>query len=128
MISGATNSNLYAEWLNHIESEEAKDAFAYIVGLASALRDHRCHPQQKGVVRDFRFYVGETQELPFAFIPNKSWLLFYFRAPAVRGGAYLPASVQEAFDSFVENSRGEWTVKLRCIADVKRLWRILEIT
>jgi hypothetical protein len=129
MIAGATNAALYAEWLGHIEAEETKDAFTFIVGLAAALMSYTCHPQHKGVVRDFRFFLSETQEMPFAFIPNKSWLLFYFRAPAVRSRAYSPSTLKDAFeDSFVENARGEWTVKLRCVSDVKRLWSILALS
>lgn len=127
MISGAVKAELYAEWLAHIEAEETKDAFGYIIGLAAALTKYTCHPQRKGVVRDFRFVDGRM-EIPFAFIPNKAWLLFYFRAPAVRSGAHSFSVLQAAFDSAAENTRGEWTVKLRSIPDVKRLWRLLELS
>lgn len=126
MIAGALNTNLYAEWLAHIEAEETKDAFSYIVGLAAGLTGYECHPQLKGVVRDFRFVNGQ-KEMTFALIPNKTWLLFYFRLPAVRAGRYSFSSLQAAFDSTSENPRGEWTVKLRSISDVQRLWRFLEL-
>ena len=70
--------------LSHIESDDARDAFHYLVGRAATLKCFVCHPQQKGVISDFRFIVLNRDEMPFAVSPNKRWLLFYFRAPAVR--------------------------------------------
>ena len=52
MIVGALNTKLYAEWLAHIEVDEAEDAFSYMVGLAAGLASYECHPQLEGVVRE----------------------------------------------------------------------------
>jgi hypothetical protein len=125
MLSDAKNASLIPTWLDHIESEQARDAFVYVVGQAAALVEYQCYAQQKGEVPDFRFLRGNEQ--PFAFIPNKQWILFYFRAPAVRSGMYKLSSLQQQFDSATENTRGEWTVKLRSISDAKRLWALLSI-
>jgi hypothetical protein len=114
-------------WLSRIEGEDAREAFHYVVGRAASLMSLTCHPQQKGVISDFRFIDTDRDEMPFAFIPNKHWLLFYFRAPAVRSAKYSLAAVAAAFDSAGENASGEWTIKLRSIADVRRLWQILSI-
>jgi hypothetical protein len=127
MIAEALNAELYARWLAHIEVDETKDAFSFIVGRAASTTGYACHPQLKGAVRDFRF-INEKNEQPFAFIPNKSWLLFYFRQPAVRSGLYSFGELQAAFDSANENGSGEWTVKLRSISDVRRLWGILKLS
>ncbi len=127
MLAGSIGDTLYPEWLAHIESEAARDAFHYLVGRAASLKSFVCHPQQKGVISDFRFITAIGDEMPFAVIPNKRWLLFYFRAPAVRSAKYSLPALAAAFDSASENSSGEWTVKLRSIADVKRLWEILSI-
>ena len=126
MLSAARNTELYPEWLQHIESEETKDAFRYLVGLAAGLTSLTCHPQFKGDVRDFRF-LNARDEQPFSFIPNKSWLLFYFRAPAVRSGMYSLGVLRAALESASENNSGEWSVRLRSIADVQRLWSILAV-
>ena len=126
MLSAARNTELYPEWLKHIESAETKDAFRYLVGLAAGLTSLTCHPQFKGDVRDFRF-LNAREEQPFSFIPNKSWLLFYFRAPAVRSGKYSPEVLRATFESANENSSGEWTVRLHSIADVQRLWNIVTV-
>jgi len=125
MLSGAKNSILVPVWLSYIESEQARDAFIYLVGLGAASPEFECHAQQKGEVRDFRFMTGREQ--PFAFIPNKHWLLFYFRSPAVRSGRYNLKELQQQFDSASENTRGEWTIKIRSISDVKRLWKFLGV-
>ncbi len=128
MLKDAHNSQLYADWLDYIASEDTKDAFRYIVGLASTLRDFNCYPQWKGRVRDFRFYLGNTMdEMPFAFIPNKTWLLFYFRRPAVDSGNYSWEELTRAFTSTAENNTGEWTVKLHDVNDVQRLFELLNL-
>ena len=127
MLKDAHNSQLYVEWLDYIDSEDTKDAFRYIVGLASALRDFRCHPQWKGKVRDFRFIENATNAMPFAFIPTKNWLLFYFRAPAIRSGKYSWEKLTRAFTTTAENNSGEWTVSLHDVNDVQRLFDLLNL-
>lgn len=126
MVAQTQNAELYAEWLAHIEATETQDAFCYLVGRAVVLRSLKCHPQHKGVVRDVRL-MDERNEQLFSFIPNKTWLLFYFRAPAVRSGKYSFNALSCAFDSAAENNSDEWTVKLRCIADVQRLFALLSL-
>ena len=126
MLADAKNASLYSEWLTHIKEPDVKDAFPYIVGASAALTAYRCYPQKKGEVRDFR-YITDNDEQPFAFILNHAWLLFYFRAPAIRSGRYSFTTVQGEFGSAKELEREEWTVQLRSIADVQRLWRLLSI-
>jgi len=130
MLKDAKNAELIAKFLDYIETEKTKDAFLYIVGLSAALTDFDCHPQPKGhngPVFDFRFYKKDSSEQPFAFIPNKRWLLFYFRTSAVGSGRYSLMTLRSQFDSVNENNSGEWTVELRCIYDVRRLWKVLAI-
>ena len=127
MLADAKNGSLYGKWLSQIDAAETRDAFHYLVGRAASLESLTCHPQLKGVVRDFRFIDASSDELPFALIPNKRWLLFYFRVPAVRSARYVFADVKASFDSASENTRGEWTIKLRSVDDVRRLWSLLAI-
>jgi len=127
VLSEAKNTELLPQWLEHIESEQTKDSFRYLVGLSATITEFRCHAELKGEVRDFRFF-NHSNEQCFAFIPNKHWLLFYFRLPAVRSGRYSLQVLQAAFDSASENNRGEWTVRLRSISDVQRLWHIVTKT
>jgi len=127
VLLDAKNADLLPQWLDQIETDQTRDAFRYLVGLAATLTEFECYAQLKGEVRDFRFFARGGHEQPFAFIPNRHWLLFYFRAPAVRSGKYSLQSLQAAFDSAIENNSGEWTVRLRSIPDVQRLWRLLSI-
>ncbi|MFO1114068.1 MAG: hypothetical protein U1E28_00165 [Beijerinckiaceae bacterium] len=126
MIADARNADLLAEWADSIENDGTKEAFLLLVGAASALRSMTCHPQFKGTIRDFRF-IDTNGEQPFSFITNKSSLLFYFRPPSVRSGAYAFDRLKAAFESASTNPKGEWTVRLESIDDVQRLRRYLEL-
>lgn len=126
MLADARNSNFYPDWLDYIESEEAKDAFRYLVGLAAGLRNYQCHPGLHGDYRDFRFFDQHAQ--PFAFGIAQRWLLFYFRLPAIRSGRYKFQDLETSFPSAKQVNSGEWTVKLRNIDDAHRLWKILQLT
>lgn len=124
MLTDTRNAELYADWLKAISHSQTQAAFQYIVGIAACLPGYQCQIQWKGEVRDFRFHdEGGAQE--FSFIVNNCWILFYFRPPAVRSGQYSCKDLKNLFDSFAENSAREWTVKLRSIADVDRLIRLL---
>ena len=124
MIAGAKNSKLYTEWLDYIGDDDAKDAFRYMIGVAAALKSYICHPQVKGVVRDFRF-IDRRNEQPFAFIVNQSSLLFYFRLPAVRSGEFSFEVLQAVFPSAAINRKGEWKVRIERIDDVQRLFQLM---
>jgi hypothetical protein len=60
-----------------------------------------------------------------SFVVNRSSLLFYFRKPAVQSRQWPKELVGDHFDSMHENASGEVTVRLRSIADVRRLWRLI---
>ena len=120
MLDGTKNAPLYAEWLDYIEDPAVKLAFLHLLGLAATSTRYSCHIQWKGDVRDFRFHDAGGEQ-PHSFITNQKWLLFYFRPPALRSGTYSRDAIAADFDSFEENSAGEWHVKLRSIADVERL-------
>lgn len=125
MLAEARNAALIPAWLQHIDSQSARAAFCYLVGLAAASADFSCYAQQKGAVRDFRFYLTNTHEMPYAFIPAKQWLLFYFRLPAVRSRHFDPQVLQSKFADAAPNSTGEWTIRLRTISDVERVWEYI---
>ena len=117
---------LYPEWLNYIKSESTKEAFIYIVGLASCLNNHSCHPDWHGNYRDFRFF-DLNGEQPFAFGLAQNWLLFYFRPPAIRSNRYKFETIAEVFKNANNKKSDEWTVKLYSIENVRQLWRLLRL-
>ncbi|MCI4431562.1 MAG: hypothetical protein JHC40_20635 [Burkholderiales bacterium] len=124
MLTEARNASHYREWVEHIAHNETKDAFRYLVGLAAEDPRYNCYPMRKGEVLDFRFEDAH-QEQPFSFITNKGSLLFCFRKPATQAGHWSKELLADHFDSVSENARGEVTVRLRSIADVQRLWRLI---
>ena len=120
MLDGMKNKLLCAECLDYIKDQDVKDAFVYFLGLCACVSGLNCHIEQKGVIKDFQIF-DDTGEQPHSFITNQKWLLFYFRPAAVRALLARRSEFESAFESFNENTAGEWTVKLRTIADVKRL-------
>ena len=126
MLSEAINADLYPQWLAQVESKETKDAFRYMVGAASSLKELTCHVQYKGEISDFRF-VDTSNQQPFSFIVNKRWLLFYFRAPSVRSGSYMLEELQQFLPTAEENARQEWKVRIHNIAEARALLNYLEL-
>jgi hypothetical protein len=120
VLARNTDFSLIANWCEFIVDENVLSAFLYLVGLSASIEKYTCEIRWKGKVRDFRYLTVDRQQ-PFSFITNTKWLLFYFRAPAVRSGRYSGADLSELFESFHENRAGEWTVKLRTIVDVNKL-------
>ena len=123
MLDGTKNAELYAEWHDFITDPDVKDAFLNFLGIAAASTRYKCHVQWKGAVRDFRFHDVASQEQPHSFIANQNWLLFYFRPPAVRSGQFDRAALESDFDSFRETPAGEWHLRIRSVADLRRLSR-----
>jgi hypothetical protein len=124
MLDGSHRPQLYCEWLGRVRDPEARNAFLFVVGLAACSTKFVCFPQQKGVIRDFRFVDDEKRQL-FSFLPTTRWLLFYFRRPAIRTGHYSMTELQSAFGSVGTNQAGEWTVKIANIEAAQRLWKII---
>jgi hypothetical protein len=127
MLADARNADAYPDWLDYIQSEETKDAFRYLVGLAAGLREFQCHPGLHGEYRDFRFF-DRHEEQPFAFGIAHNWLLFYFRPPAVRSGRYTFEGLAALFPTANQVQSEVWTIKLANIEDVRLLWKMLQLT
>ena len=126
MLANSLNPSLYNEWLEHVKAPDVKDAFVFLVGSAATMMELTCHAQFKGVIRDFRFLNTRNEQL-FSFIVNRKWLLFYFRPPSVRSGRYQFHDVQSRFPDSNENRRGEWTMRLRSVEDVRKLITYLKV-
>lgn len=120
MLEKNLDVGLFAEWSKSIKDDQVRSAFWYLIGMSACLSDYGCKIQWKGDVRDFRFHDSGGEQ-PFSFITNQQWLLFYFRPPAVRSQAYSKDEISAVFDSYSENKAGEWTVKIRSIADIDRI-------
>jgi len=121
----AKNSALLPEHARYIADRDVRDAFFYLVGLAASDPRFQCFGEVKGPIRDFRFIDAAGQQL-FSFIVNRESLLFYLRPPAVTCGRYALADLLALFPAANVNSTGEWTVRLRKIAEARQLWSYLE--
>jgi hypothetical protein len=126
MLADSIGASLYPQWLAHVQTPEARDAFVFLVGYAATLRRYTCHAQRTGVVRDFRLKSTDGG-LPFAFTVNRRWLLFYFRLPSLGAGGLSPKAILSSFPKARRNRRGEWTVRLFDVEDVRVLLKLLAL-
>lgn len=110
---------LLIEHLDSITTAEVRKAYLFLTHHAASLSGHECRPQNKGEVRDFRYYHGAEQ--PFAFIVNQSSLLWYFRLPGLQHRAANLANLGAQFREVNENRAGEITVRISDLSDARRL-------
>ena len=109
--------------LDSIAAAEVREAYLYLTHHAASLRDYDCRPQDKGEVRDFRYYQGVQQ--PFAFIVNQKSLLWYFRAPGLRHPAANVERLKAVFPEVREIPRGEISVRISNLEEAKRMVEVV---
>ncbi|MCD9046807.1 hypothetical protein [Luteimonas sp. MHLX1A] len=124
MFRAYEDGNLLTQHFSVVHSQDAKRAFHYLMGWASTLPDYECLPGRHGHIRDFRFMRGSDWD--FAFIPNKAWLLFYFRAPSLRPPKFAKAEVLARFPAAKETSSGEITIRIESLDDAVELARFID--
>lgn len=105
--------------LDTITVPAVREAYLYLTHHAATLTDYECRPQDKGEVRDFRYYQGAEQ--PFAFIVNQQSLLWYFRPAGLTHPAASVAGLEARFTEVRRNPAGEITVRITSLEDAKRL-------
>jgi hypothetical protein len=111
MLKGAENQTLYREHHEIMKTDDARNAYSFLVGWSSSLKDFECMPNKHGEVRDFQFWVDGNYY--FAFIPNQQWLLFYFRIPSQRNKKFSRDAIFQHFPEASENNKGEFTIKVK---------------
>jgi hypothetical protein len=86
--------------------------FDTLVSAAERLAGYDCAPAWQGEVRIFRYTDPTTAERPFAFIVNRSDLLFYIRKPGlsrIPGGL---AALEERFPDLRKPRPDERTIRI----------------
>lgn len=110
---------------SHLVSDAGRQAFDTLVSRAVASPAYNCAAGWHGDIRDFFYNSVVAGNRPFAFIVNRSSLLFYARLPgqgAVPGGL---AGLRAQFSGVNENTLGEWTVRIRTPEEAERLNELL---
>ncbi len=110
---------LLVRHLETIAVPEVRQACLFLTLHAATLTGYECRPQDKGAVRDFRYYRGAEQ--PFALIVNQKSLLWYFRLPGLKHQAANLANLRAHFSGVKENRSGEITVQISNLDDARRL-------
>jgi hypothetical protein len=111
--------SLLIDHMDTITDPEVRQAYLYITHHAATLLGYECRPQDKGEVRDFRYYRGTEQ--PFALIVNQRSLLWYFRLPGLKHQAANLVNLRTLFDEVHENRSGEITERIANLNDARRL-------
>jgi HNH endonuclease len=119
--SRAWDDTLLAEHRAHIRDVSAGDAFDALVAAAIKMPGYETDPAWRGEVRIFKYVDPASGERPFAFIVNKSDLLFSVRPSGLRfvsGGFW---ELKRQFSTASVNPSGEWTVPIASKDDAERL-------
>jgi hypothetical protein len=116
---------LLADHRHYLWYEIGREAFDAVVEIAIALPGYECAPGWHGEIRDFNYDDTASGERPFAFTINREHLLFYVRAAGLNRVPGGIAALGAQFGTAKENSRGEWTVRIRVREDAERLNALL---
>jgi HNH endonuclease len=116
---------LLAAHRHYLWYEIGREAFDALVETAIALSGYQCAPGWHGEVRDFNYNDTASGERPFAFTINREHLLFYVRAAGLNRVPGGIAALSAQFATGKENSRGEWTVRIRVRQDAERVNALL---
>ncbi len=127
MLSEARHATLYRECAQRITDAAVRDAWRHLVGLAAEDPHHSCSPQRQGARLELRFEDAQGVQ-PFACEVRADALLFCFRKPAFLRQHWSEADLAAQFGTLAENARGDLTVALRTVDDVRRLWPLLAPT
>lgn len=126
MRSAEWDDALIREHRDYIQDDAARGAFDTLVRHAEGLPGFECGPGWHGDIRDFFYVDAASGERPFAFIVNRSDLLFYARrrgtTPRVPGGF---EGLRHLFQTAGLNPSGEWTVRIGDTAAANRLIGLL---
>ena len=119
---------LFEDFRNYIRPDDVRAAYDRFLSTPRFLLVPRWSgPTPPGKAQHKRSIAFTKQGTPkqgfYAFIVNQSSLLFYIRRPALCDQWTLRrAALSERFQGgFRENPAGEWTVKVRTVADVEFL-------
>ena len=97
-----------ATWLT---SADARYAFRYLLEFGAKLRGYKCYLHRHGYLRTYRYETGGDR--PYAFIVNRTSLLFYFRRAGMQNPAANLPKLARHFDDVLANNRGE--IQLRIV-------------
>lgn len=113
----------YDEYLSHIKSKDAAEAFRYLVDASSSIPGYECRPKPHGYIKRNYHYFSDGRSL-FAFVINQSSLLWYFRSPKRTHPSLVCATLSEMFPQVKLLKSGQITVRINTLAEAKEILRI----
>ena len=94
-----------AELIGRIGDQSVLQAFEIIVSGMEKLDRFHLTPNISGQKKSLHFKTGNVSY--FAFIANRSWLLWYFRRPGVNNGIFDFDELQGVFPSLEFSTRAD---------------------
>lgn len=115
MLKGAEDSERIVEFYEYIQNEEAKEAFALLVGTFSCLKKVTCRVSSQKKVRSVA--VDLNGEWCFSVMPSREKLRFHWRPSVIKMKRYRKEVIKEQFpDSFTDDSHKDaehWAIDIR---------------
>lgn len=121
-----TDKELHRELLDHISSEETRQAYTFLINELSNLPQvTRCAPGIKGVVKHVLIDINNLNI--FSFIANRNSLKFYFRLVHRNPYTNKIGVLRNAGFEFdpIPNSKREERLSIHNLTDAKNLVRIV---
>jgi len=125
MKSREWDEKLLQEHRSYITDVSAQNAFDVLVEHAIASPSFQCAPGWHGQIRDFAYVDSASEERPYAFIVNRTSLLFYVRRPGLPRVEEGLARLRRHFREVKENTLGEWTIKVRSSEEAGKVNKLL---
>ena len=116
----------YQDHLAYITSADAKSAYEYLVTAATRSGVFELRAARHGYMKNVTFFEGVQR--PYAIVPAKKWILFYFRTPRKTHPGLTLDALQKQFAEAGPGQGDEFKVKLQSVPDAQKVVELLGIT
>jgi HNH endonuclease len=113
----------YSQYLDYVESPEARAAFRLLVD--SALRSTRFSPRPAphGYMKNVTLFEGEKK--PYSITFAKKWISFYIRNPGQTHPGLTLANLQEWFADATHGQAPEFKIKISTVEEARRILSLI---
>ena len=106
----AKDAKAFIALFDKFQSEDAKEALAYLLMAFSRLNGCYCEPHSHGYMSSLRIIDGT--DWCFAFSPARNWVLAYIRPPGLQKNRILVADLQMELPHAEDRGDDHLTVRI----------------
>jgi HNH endonuclease len=114
---------LLQDFHNHLQNDDAREAFSFLLNRARADTDYRFVPRAQGALKRTVQYLRGGSSWPYGFIVNLDDLLFYYRAPSRRTTDDFLQHIASLGLDVSRNKKNELKVRIRNRADAEVVYQ-----